>query len=451
MIRPGIVNHPERAKFRRDFKLERYVSTKHQRRHKFVLALILLAALAAITKDSSGQSVQSGEWDNILKLVSADVQKNFYDPGMKGLDWSALTDETRQRIKASSNVGQMILAVSSLVERLQDSHTYFIPPPLSAHSDFGFKAKAFGNDVRVYEIDKNGPADKAGLHLGEAILSLNGVTVDRTNIRKILRILTAIAPAASLDLTLASTGPQPRAVHISARLTTTQQHQYIDSVFRVADQQRARDVRVNFAYKEYENDISYVAIPSFRASPDVTYSGISRAKHSRVVVLDLRGNLGGFEETVVAFLSFFADRPTLLARKVSRSQSQDVMVNPSNSGFGGSTIVLVDSDTASGAELAARYLQLSGKAVILGDLTSGMVNEGHLIPEKIGAGFVMPFATMVTSAQLVMPNGEKLEGRGVIPDERCVPAEQEITQVQDPCLAKALALAKKQLQPPQQH
>ena len=56
--------------------------------------------------------------------------------------------------------------------------------------------------------------------------------------------------------------------------------------------------------------------------------------------------------------------------------------------------MLVDSDTASGAELAARYLQLSGKAVILGDLTSGMVNEGHLIPEKIGAGFVMPFATM---------------------------------------------------------
>ena len=427
------------------------MSSKYQLQYKFGLFLILLAVFAAITEDSSGQSVQRGEWDDILKLVSADVQKNFYDPGMKGLDWSALTDETRQRIKASSSVGQMILAVSSLVDRLQDSHTYFIPPPLSAHSDFGFKAKAYGNDVRVYEIDKKGPADKAGLHVGEAILSLNGVTVDRTNAREILRIVTAIAPAVSLDLTVVSSGAQPRAVHVPAHIITTQQHQYIDSVFRVADQQRARDVRVNFLYKEYENDISYIAIPSFKVSPDVTYSEISRAKHCRALVLDLRGNLGGFGETVVAFLGFFADRPTLLAKKVSRSQSQDWMVNPRNSGFSGSTIVLVDSDTASGGELAARYLQLSRKAVVLGDLTSGMVNEGHLIREKIGAGFVMPFATMVTSSQLVMPNGEELEGRGVIPDEKCVPTAQEIIEGADPCLAKALALAKTQLLSPQQH
>jgi C-terminal processing protease CtpA/Prc len=250
-------------------------------------------------------------------------------------------------------------------------------------------------------------------------------------------------PAANLDLTVASAGAQPRAVHIPAHIITTQQHQYIDSVWRVADQQRARDVRVNFSHKEYENDILYIAIPSFRASPNVTYSEISRAKNSRVLVLDLRRNLGGFEETVVGFLGFFTKQPTVLAKRVSRSQSQDVMVNPRNSGFGGSTIVLVDAGTASGAELAARYLQLSGKAMVLGDLTSGMVNEGHLIPERIGARFIMQFATMVTSAKLVMPDGEELERRGVIPDERCVPTPPEIIRGADPCLDKALALAKK--------
>src|SRR3989442_10663186 len=149
--------------------------------YQFWLILIALALFTAVTEQSSGQNVQRGEWEDILKLVSADVQKNFYDPGMKGLDWSGLTDETRQRIRTSGNVGQMILAVSSLVDRLQDSHTYFIPPRPTAHSDFGFKAKAYGNDVRVYEIEKKGPADKAGLQVGEAILSVNGGTVDRSN------------------------------------------------------------------------------------------------------------------------------------------------------------------------------------------------------------------------------------------------------------------------------
>jgi C-terminal processing protease CtpA/Prc len=427
------------------------VSTKYRLPNKFGLTLVLFAAFTAVTKPSSGQSVQRGEWEDVLKLVSADVQKNFYDPGMKGLDWSALTDETRQRIRASGNVGQMILAVSSLLDRLQDSHTYFIPPRLTAYSDFGFKAKAYGNDVRVYEIDKKGPADKAGLHVGDAILSINGVAVDRSNAQEVLRIVRAVVPSTTLDLTVSSSGAQARTVQIPAHIITTQPHQYIDSVWRVADLQRARDVRVNFSHKEYENDISYVAIPSFRASPDVTYSEIEKAKHARVLVLDLRGNLGGFVETVVEFLGFFTDHPTVLAKKVSRSQSQDLMVNPRNSGFGGSTIVLVDADSASGAELVARYLQLTGKATVLGDSTSGMVNEGQLIPEKIGAGFVMPFATMVTNAKLVMSNGEELERRGVIPDEQCVPTAQEIIQGADPCLKKALALAKKQLLQSEKH
>lgn len=426
------------------------VSTKYRPAYRFGLALVMITVLT-ISQPSSGQSVQRGEWEDVLKQVSADVQKNFYDPGMKGLDWSALTDETRQRIRASSNVGQMILAISSLLDRLHDSHTYFIPPLLTAYSDFGFKAKAYGNDVRVYRLEKKGPADKAGLQVGDAILSINGVTVDRSNAHEILRVVTTLAPATAVNLVFVAPGTQPRTVHIPAHLITTPPHQYIASVWRVADLQRARDARLTFSHKEYENGISYVAVPSFRTSPEVTYSEIAKAKRARVLVLDLRGNGGGFVETVVGFLGFFTDHPTVLAKKVSRSQTEDLMVTPRNSGFSGSTIVLVDADTASGADLVARYLQLSGKALVVGDLTSGMVNEGHLIVGKIGAGFVMPFATVVTSANLVMSNGEELEKHGVIPDEKCVPTAQDVIKGADPCLEKALAIAKKSLLESQKH
>ena len=415
------------------------------------LTLVLVAAFTVMARPSSAQSVQRGEWEDVLKQVSADVQKNFYDPRMKGLDWSALTEETRQRIKASGNVGQMILAISSLLDRLQDSHTYFIPPPLTAYSDFGFRAKAYGNDVRVNAIEKKGPAEKAGLQVGNTILSVNGITVDRTNIQEVLRIVTALAPATAVDLIVVPSGVQARTLHIAAHLITAPPHQYINSVWRVADLQRARDARVNFLHKEYENNVSYIAIPSFRTFPEVTYSEIEKAKHARVLVLDLRGNRGGLVETVVECLGFFTDRPTMVAKKVLRSGSQDLMVTPRKSGFAGSTIVLVDADTASGAELVARYLQLSGKATVLGDWTSGMVNEGQLIPGKIGAGFVMPFATVVTTAQLVMSNGEELEKRGVIPDTKCVPTAQDLIQGADPCLEKALALARKSVLENEKH
>jgi len=131
------------------------------------LILLILTAFATLAPQGLAQSVERGEWEDILKLVSADVQKNFYDPQMKGLNWAKLTEETRERIKNSNNAGPMILAVSALLARLQDSHTYFVPPPLTAQADFGFSARAYAEEVRVYEITKKGPAEKAGLRVGD--------------------------------------------------------------------------------------------------------------------------------------------------------------------------------------------------------------------------------------------------------------------------------------------
>jgi C-terminal processing protease CtpA/Prc len=407
------------------------------------LILLILITVAALPSQAIAQKVDRGTWEDVLRLVSADVQKNFYDPGMKGLDWTELTEQTRQRIDQAKSNGEMILAISMLLTKLQDSHTYFVPPPLTAQSDFGFKAGSYGNDIRVYEVNKKSTSEKAGLLVGDRILSVNGVPMDRTNVREVLRLVTAVVPANALDVEVSSSGMPPRLVHIPAHIITKQEHQYIDSVFRVADQQRARDTHPNFLHKEYENGAWYVRIPSFLASPDSTFSEINKAQHAHALILDLRGNPGGSLETLLSFLGFFAERPEVLARRVSRSPSQDLVVKPRNAAFRGSIIVLVDSDTGSAAELAARHLQLWHKAVVLGDITSGDVNEGHIIREKLGAQFVMPFAVVVTDAKLVLPNGEELEGHGVVPDLRCLPSPEDLSRHVNTCLDEAVALAKK--------
>jgi carboxyl-terminal processing protease len=415
-------------------------------------SLILIARIFAILivclaspPDGLSQNVERGRWEDVLKAVSADVQKNFYDPDMKGLNWPALTEETRQRIHNAKSNGEMILAVCVLLTRLQDSHTYFVPPPLTARSDFGFKARAYGDDIRVYEITPKGPSEKSGLHVGDKIISVNGVPLDRSNVWEILRLVTAVVPAPALDIAVTSSGPQPRMVHVPARIVTTQEHQYLESVWRVADEQRAWDVHPNLSHKEYENGLWYVRIPSFTASPDATFSEIHRAKNARALVLDLRGNPGGWQETLLSFLGFFAEQPEILAQRISRSPLQDLEIKPKNTGFHGSIIILVDSDSGSAAELTARHLQLSHKAVVVGDLTAGVVNEGHIIQEKIGAGFVMPFAVAVTHAKLVMPDGQELEGHGVVPDVKCVPTPDDLLRSLDPCLDQAIILAKKSL------
>lgn len=401
--------------------------------------LILLLSSVIV----SAQGVQSGEMEDVLKIVSADVRKNFYDPNMKGLDWTALTEETRQRIHNSKNTGQMILAIVTLLSKLGDSHTYFVPPRLTQQADFGFRIRPYGSDIRVYEIAEKGQAAKSGLRVGDKVLSLNGIPVDRDEPVEVLPLLENIVPASALDLEVVSAGGEARKVHIPAHMIVAQEHQYIDSVFRAADQQLAREVQVLFSSKDYGDSVTYVGIPSFMGSPDVTYSAIKKAEHSRALILDLRGNRGGRTDSLLSFLGFFSDQPKVVAKRVLRSQSEDLIVKPLHSGFEGSIVVLVDAASASAAEVAARYLQSNYQALVVGDRTSGKVNEGHIFPEKIGAGFVMPFAVVVTEAKLVMPDGGELESHGVIPETQCIPTPEDLQQRLDPCLNKAIGLAKK--------
>jgi carboxyl-terminal processing protease len=403
-----------------------------------VLAFLTLTPLLVQT-----QNVQRGETEDILKIVSADVRKNFYDPQMKGLDWAALTEQARQQIESSNNTGKMFLAIVSLLDKLQDSHTYFVPPPLTQQADFGFNARPYGADIRVYEIANKGPAGKAGLSLGDKITSLNGIAVDRASFSEILRLLEVVVPAAALDAEVVSAGGQTRTVHIPAHMILRQEHQYYDSVWRVADRQRAMDVHVNFSHKDYGDGIAYVAVPSFSDRPDLTYAAVKKADHAHVLILDLRGNHGGWRDTVLSFLGFFNQQPQLLMKRVFRSRTEDEVIKPQQSGFSGSVIVLVDSDSASAAELAARHLQLTYKAQVIGDNTAGKVNDGYVIREKIGARFITPFAVSVTDAKLVMPDGGELEGHGVVPDIYCLPTADDLVKQRDPCLDQALDLATK--------
>jgi len=46
-----------------------------------------------------------------------------------------------------------------------------------------------------------------------------------------------------------------------------------------------------------------------------------------------------------------------------------------------------------------------------------------------------------------MPDGSELEDNGVIPDVKCLPTENDLREGNDPCLKKALQLAREAAQP----
>ena len=104
--------------------------------------------------------------------------------------------------------------------------------------------------------------------------------------------------------------------------------------------------------------------------------------------------------------------------------------------------MLVDAQSASASELLARTVQLRHRGQVLGQRSAGSVMVGRSIGVVASQGdYVVASAVNVTVADVVMPDGRRLEKAGVIPDVIVVPTPGDVAAGRDPVLARALSLA----------
>jgi carboxyl-terminal processing protease len=149
----------------------------------------------------------------------------------------------------------------------------------------------------------------------------------------------------------------------------------------------------------------------------------------------LRGNHGGAVETMKRFTGMFLEHDVKVFDHVDRKKTSAEVVKSEHSHyFGGKLIVLVDSESASAAEIFARVMQLEKRATVIGDRTSGSVMEAISIPFS-SAG--VDYSAEITVANLIMKDGLSLEHHGVTPDELVLPTPADLASNRDPVLAYA--------------
>lgn len=174
--------------------------------------------------------------------------------------------------------------------------------------------------------------------------------------------------------------------------------------------------------------------------------GIAR-KH-KALILDLRGNPGGYVTTLDRMLGNVFDHEVKVGVRVTRKGEKAMTAKSrGNAAFAGELVVLVDSGSASAAELFARVIQLEHRGRIVGDRSSGSVMESLHYGFQAGIDIVVFYAASVTEADLIMTDGKSLEKSGVTPDEVILPTAQDLATGQDPVLAQAATLVGLNLDP----
>ena len=411
-----------------------------------ILGLALLAFMT--TRDLHAQQLGPYDRDNalsMLALVKDDLKGNYYDPAFHGMNVEERFKEAESKIKTAATRDQLMIVIAQTLLELNDSHTFFLPPARAARIKYGWQMQMIKDDCYIFAVEPKSDAEAKGLKPGDKVLAVDGARPSRAIRWKMLYRYYALMPSRTVRMVVQSPGDSaPRELEIASRVqqgaaVTDWSKLFIRYLSEEWDLEQDRLYEVG-------NELLVWKMPTFETSKDHIDAMMARARKFKTLIIDLRGNGGGYVDALTRLVSHFFDKEIKIGDLKSRKETKpEVAKKRSEAPFNGRVIVLVDSGSASASELFARVMQLEKRGTVLGDDTAGAVMTSRSYDHEIGVGRVLYFGTSVTVSDVIMTDGKSLEHVGVRPDEVIVPAGADLAAKRDPVLARAAEIAGVQL------
>jgi C-terminal processing protease CtpA/Prc len=211
---------------------------------------------------------------------------------------------------------------------------------------------------------------------------------------------------------------------------------------RLWREQEDEDITNAHRFREFGDELMIWKMPHFDLTKEGVDELVDRAKKRKALILDLRGNTGGYVETLLRLIGNFSDHDINIGDIKRRTETKSLMARTRGADvFKGQLVVLVDSESASCSEMFARVMQLEKRATVIGDRTAGKVMISRTHTHQLGVDTVVVYAASVTDADVIMSDGKSLEQTGVTPDELRLPTAENLRDRQDPILSRAVAMA----------
>lgn len=394
---------------------------------------------------------------SMLDEIEKDIHENYYDASLHGLDLSKTFAAARAKIQTAPSQDEGLLQIAGAVAALGDSHTRFVPPIRPYSVDYGFRMQAIGGSAcYVTGIRPGSDAEAKGLRPGDRILAINGVTLIRQDIATI-EYGYRVFPQSGLHLEVQSPSGPVRPLVVMATVTPGQK---AITAMDVRNWERLHQTQseVEQYFNEGKQSQFFEAgsktlfwkLPSFMIDAHELTAQAGKARSFSCLILDLRGNRGGSGNALTALLGEFFVHDVTIGEQKSRSKSTPLVVRGrGDHAIGAKLIVLIDSNSASAAEVFARVVQLEKRGIVLGDRSAGHVMESHVFVHAVALDRlnVTRYGSYITTGDLIMTDGQRLEGVGVAPDEQILPTPDDLQAGRDPVMIRAAELAGVDLSP----
>jgi len=273
---------------------------------------------------------------------------------------------------------------------------------------------ALRNDVpTIIRILPGNPAEKAGLLAGDIITSVND--------------------EATTGWTATKTAEK-----IRGKVDTTVKIKVVRSAEEKTFTVTRATVTNPSVQASVENGIGTLTISRFDSeTSDLARKAAQSFKQQNVrgVILDVRGNGGGYLTAAQDVAGLWLDNKTVVTERTNGKVVDDLKSggNPLLAGI--PTVVLVNGSSASASEIVAGALQDNKAATLIGEKTFGKGTVQKVI--DLGAGTILK----VTIARWYTPNGKNITKEGISPDQTVELKAEDANAGRDP----QLDAAKKQL------
>jgi carboxyl-terminal processing protease len=411
-----------------------------------VLALVSIAAVN--TSAQKARKFDIEQWRDVLRIVKGELKSSYYDPTFHGMNIDARFELADEKMKNAESLDQLVGIVAQVLLDLNDSHTYFVPPYNLTRVDYGWRIRAVGADCYVGAVRPGSDAEAKGLQVGDKVLSIDGRPLDRTRVWLANYLYNTLRPQSSMALVVEKPDKSQQRIIIKAKVDQGSSIVTYRDLLEMDLEAEENDHLTRHRFQELSEDVLVWKMPQFDLGEGSLARTFDRFKKRKALILDLRGNDGGYVRSIELLAGYFFESQVKLADRRGRKKLDPVVVRSQKEKvFKGQLIVLIDGASKSAAEVFARVVQLEKRGTVIGDRSAGFVMQSEWRPLQVGVKEGLAFGISATDADLIMSDGKSLEHVGVTPDELLLPTAQDMSLNHDPVLAYAASLVGIKLDP----